>query len=170
MSFGNATGCFAFLLKSFSYSQSIFFWQVPGSSLSDLIAAGVVPFVLESHPFLSNAPPVDGLVELVPLSGEELSTPFAVSTFGWTDEQESLISYSFVRFPLDLSDSSRVSADGSGGITLHNGFMWSVPKIDWRNSSSQMYFRKQGGLTLQTWVLPSAENSRIIFFGKEESR
>jgi len=124
--------------------------QVPGSSLlSDLIAAGA--FVLESHPFLSNAPPADGLVELVPLSGEELNTPFAVSTFGWTDEQESLISYSFVRFPLDLSDSSRVSADGSGGITLHNGFMWSVPKIDWRNSSSQMYFRKQGGLTLQTW-------------------
>ena len=43
-------------------------WQVPGSSLlSDLIAAGA--FVLESHPFLSNAPPGDGLVELVPLSG-----------------------------------------------------------------------------------------------------
>ena len=142
-------------------------WQVPGSSLlSDLIAAGA--FVLESHPFLSNAPPADGLVELVPLSGEELSTPFAVSTFGWTDEQESLISYSFVRFPLDLSDSSRVSAEPSGGITLHNGFMWSVPKIDWRNSSSQMYFRKQGGLTLQTWVLPSVVSFWPGFFGKSQ--
>ena len=42
-----------------------------------------------------------------------------------------------------------------------------VPKIDWRNSSSQMYFRKQGGLTLQTWVLPSvSENVQNYRFGK----
>jgi hypothetical protein len=28
-------------------------------------------------------------MELVPLSGEGLITPFAVNTFGWTDEAES---------------------------------------------------------------------------------
>lgn len=38
---------------------------------------------------MANAPPRDGLLELVPLSGEGLITPFAVNTFGWTDEAES---------------------------------------------------------------------------------
>jgi len=38
---------------------------------------------------VANAPPRDGLLELVPLSGEGLITPFAVNTFGWADEAES---------------------------------------------------------------------------------
>lgn len=59
--------------------------QAPSGLLSELPKA----LVLESVAFVANAPPRDGLLELVPLSGEGLITPFAVNTFGWTDEAES---------------------------------------------------------------------------------
>lgn len=133
---------------------------MPGSTLWDLRAAAV----FESRPFLTNAPPRDGLIELVPRSGEGLVTPFSVSSFGWTDEQENLLSYSFVRFPLPF-EQSEVFADGAGGLAFAADFDWSIesiPKIDWKNSSSPLYFRKQGGLVLQTWVLPSACISAMI--------
>lgn len=132
--------------------------QAPSGLLSELPKA----LVLESVAFVANAPPRDGLLELVPLSGEGLITPFAVNTFGWTDEAEKLLSYSFVRFPFE---SSRISADGSGGITFQNGFQWSVPKIDWHNASSPMYFRKQGGLTLQTWDSSSRVSDLLMAVG-----
>ena len=78
----------------------------------------------------------------------------------WVESpEEKLLSYSFVRFPFE---SSRISADGSGGITFQNGFQWSVPKIDWHNASSPMYFRKQGGLTLQTWVPQHQEHQTWV--------
>lgn len=132
---------------------------VSGMMLSDL---GPKTLVLESVAFVANAPPRDGLLELRPLSGEGLITAFAVNTFGWTDEEEKLLSYSFVRFPFE---SSRISADGAGGITFQNGFQWSVPKIDWHNASSPMYFRKQGGLTLQTWDSSSRVSDLLMAVG-----
>ncbi|CAK9053202.1 unnamed protein product [Durusdinium trenchii] len=135
---------------------------VPGRSmLSDLIAAGAL--VYTSPPFRANGPPREGLMELVPRSGEGLLTPFAVSSFGWRDEEESLLSYSFFRFPLAVSG---VSADGNGGIIFDEGWTgWSLPKIEWRNTSSSMYFRKQGGLTLQTWESSNMVSDLLMAVG-----
>lgn len=136
--------------------------QAPSSGA--FLAALVPPpaLLVASVAFVANAPPKDGLLELVPLSGEALRTPFAVNSFGWSDETEKLLTYSFVRFPFE---SSRIFADGAGGITFQNGFQWSVPKIDWHNASSPMYFRKQGGLTLQTWDSSSRVSDLLMAVG-----
>ena len=65
-------------------------WEV-GLRLPEVVASGAL--VLESEPFLANAVPSGGLMELVPLSGEGLTTGFGVNTFGWTDEEEHLLSH-----------------------------------------------------------------------------
>ena len=106
-------------------------------------------FVWRSDSFWADAPPVDGLLELQPSSGEALITAFTASTFGWQDRQEAELSYAFFRFPLR---STGVWADGRGGLILEESFKWSMPAIDWSNSLSSRYFRRQGGLALRTWV------------------
>lgn len=79
-------------------------WSLGGFGDPSFLAEGPVfrrtsrgALVYTSPPFRANGPPREGLMELVPRSGEGLLTPFAVSSFGWRDEEESLLSYSFFR-------------------------------------------------------------------------
>ncbi|CAJ1386495.1 unnamed protein product [Effrenium voratum] len=109
----------------------------PGWYLAALEAMSGSAVAATSVPFLADGVPSEGILELAPRSGPALGR-FSMQTYGWHDEEEASLSYSFVRFPADTGDAW---ADDT----------WVAPKMDWKNSSSERYFRKLGGLTLQHW-------------------
>eukprot|EP00931_Biecheleriopsis_adriatica_P077232 TRINITY_DN5083_c0_g2_i1.p1 TRINITY_DN5083_c0_g2~~TRINITY_DN5083_c0_g2_i1.p1 ORF type:complete len:2114 (-),score=338.11 TRINITY_DN5083_c0_g2_i1:99-6440(-) len=106
---------------------------------------------IKSQPFFADGPPLSGVLEMTPASGEALTSLFSFTT-GWVDEDAAHLLYSFYRFPLDSLAASGIKADGGGGIII--GDMpenWTFPAIEWYNTSSPAYFVKLGGRLLRSW-------------------
>eukprot|EP00931_Biecheleriopsis_adriatica_P081955 TRINITY_DN5531_c0_g1_i1.p1 TRINITY_DN5531_c0_g1~~TRINITY_DN5531_c0_g1_i1.p1 ORF type:complete len:1776 (+),score=284.31 TRINITY_DN5531_c0_g1_i1:104-5431(+) len=104
--------------------------------------------VVLSQPFVADAPPTLGVVDVFPISGSAISTCFSVFTTGWIDEDDEL-TYAFYSFPLPSRDG--LTTDGVGGLSADGSFEFRMPEVDWTDYSSPSYFTKKGGRQLRSW-------------------
>eukprot|EP00930_Biecheleria_cincta_P079944 TRINITY_DN6797_c0_g2_i1.p1 TRINITY_DN6797_c0_g2~~TRINITY_DN6797_c0_g2_i1.p1 ORF type:complete len:2869 (+),score=356.36 TRINITY_DN6797_c0_g2_i1:77-8608(+) len=97
--------------------------------LDSAASSGAV--ITRSVPFTADDPPMSGICEGAPFSGEAVLAKFTFRTEGWIDEYESGLEFAFWRFP--------------GSEAFH------LSSLDWNNYSSDAYWSRQGGVLLRSW-------------------
>lgn len=118
-----------------------------GSSADTLQAAAALGIsVSRSLPFLVDAAPSPGQVQILPLQGEALKTSFSFETNGWSDEDTSSLQFAFFVFP--LGDGYTVSVGANG---LESSPAFQPPEIDWNDATSARFWGKMDALMIRSF-------------------
>lgn len=118
-----------------------------GSSADTLEAAATLGIsVSRSLPFLVDAAPSPGQVQILPLQGEALKTSFSFGTNGWSDEDTSSLQFAFFVFP--LGDGYTVSVGANG---LESSPAFQPPEIDWNDATSARFWGKMDALMIRSF-------------------
>lgn len=119
-----------------------------GSSAETLGAAAALGVsVSRSLPFLVDAAPSPGRVQILPLQGEALKTSFPFGTNGWSDEDNTSLHFSFFVFPLGDGYTVSLGADGQ----LQSSPAFQPPEIDWNDATSARFWGKMDALMIRSF-------------------
>lgn len=100
----------------------------------------------ESPHFYADAPPKGGLVQVAPLSGEEVVSSFSARSGGWRDEVLSTVMYSLVVFK--LPDTANVTETASGALNCTGTCSL---QVEWYDETASNYWVDMGGQVLKSW-------------------
>jgi len=124
-------------------------------TLQDAAALGIS--ITKSMPFTVDAVPSPGQIEIAPVQGKALKTSFTFSTNGWSDEDATSLQYAFFVFP--IADSYNITLGDDGQLQSTPEFQ--IPKIDFDDPASTLFWSKMKGLMLRTFGTVSNSESRL---------